>query len=67
MIKLLRAIVTFLETRFPEKVVVTRADYEILKARVGNLSEDRIKRVEDQIEKLNIAMGLASGRMPFQR
>jgi hypothetical protein len=59
--------VSFLETRFPEKVVVTRADYEILKARVGNLSEERIKKVEEQIEKLNIALGFQAGRVPFQR
>ena len=67
MIKILKALVTWLEARFPERVVVTVADWEILKARVGNLSEERMKKVEEQIEKLNIANGLLAGRMPFQR
>ena len=76
MIKLLKAIVHWLETRFPEKVVVTNDEYVAMKAQLAKLQaavdEPRIKKIEDEIAKFNVALGFGAQRAmggvgPFQR
>ena len=70
--KILKFILSQLEKRFPDKVVVTEADYQILKATVDKLAkesvtEERIKKIEAEISKFNVSLGFMGGRTPFQR
>ena len=72
MIKFLKALVSWLEKRFPEKLVITKADLDDLRARVMAVDEKRIKHLEDEIAKFNVALGFGAQRgmpgvMPFQR
>lgn len=76
MIGLLKRFVEWAEKRWPEKVVVTKAEYDVLKAGVDGLlltvNEKRIKQMEDEIAKFNVAFGFGaqrgmSGVQPFQR
>lgn len=62
--KILRAVLNWLDRKFPDKVVVTQKDYDAMLGRVKNL--------EMQVQGLNVSLGLGSkiavgGMGPFQR
>lgn len=67
--KILKALVAWLDRKFPDRIVVTQKDYDILNA--------RIKNMESEVAKLNVSLGFASmaangpslqtARGPFQR
>jgi hypothetical protein len=79
--RLLKSLLNLLEKKFPDKVVVTEADYQILKATISahdqqltkaleKFSDERLKKIEAEINKFNVSlgfMGQAVGRQPFQR
>lgn len=77
---LLKAIVRWMDTRFPEKVTVTKADYDDLFVTLGqmNLKLQQLDQVIEQVKKLtadnakfNVGLGFASARpgsqSPFER
>lgn len=65
MIRFLKWLVNFLETRFPAKVTVTETEYRELKSKldriIAGIEEsrilDRMKTAEAEINKLNVALG----------
>ena len=71
----LRSILNWMDKRWPEKVVITQAEFLTLKAQIDvlskSLAEDRIKKIEQEINKFNVSMGFAGnmkGVVPqFQR
>ncbi len=72
----LGSVYMWLEKKFPDKVVVSTADYLTLKARVDVMekliSEERLKTIENEINKFNISLGFGGTidrgiRQPFQR
>ena len=76
MVKILRSIVTWLEKRFPEKVIVTLENYNDILKRVEALEKTyppkRIQEIETELNKINVELGLGglmqnSLRAPFQR
>ncbi len=74
---LLKAFVNFLDTRFPEKVTVTKQDYDDLFTTLGamNVKLQQLDAVIEQVKKLtsdnakfNVSMGFSnSTRSPFER
>lgn len=59
----LRSFLAWLDTRFPEKVVVTEKDYQELKGRIAALAqmqESEFRTLKGEISKLNAAMGFGS-------
>lgn len=65
--KILRNFLKWLDTRFPEKVVVTQADYLTLKAQMEvvekillKVNDDRLKHIEAEINKLNMSLGFGA-------
>lgn len=75
--KALRALLAWLDRKFPDRVVVTLAEYNALKSQIEaiqkSVSIERIKKIESEINKFNAAMGfgnpLASQiqSIPFER
>lgn len=75
--KWLRSFLHWLDTRFPEKIVITEAEFLKLKQAVQKIDElkpleERLQRIEAEISKLNAHMGFGSvipkGMVsPFQR
>lgn len=72
----LRSFLTWLDKRFPEKVVITQVEFLTMKAQLDvlakSLSEQRLKSMEAEINKFNVAMGFAGnisakGLSQFQR
>lgn len=75
----LRSFVKWLDTRFPERVVVTQESYLRLESRVKTVediaarlavAEDKLKKVDTEINKFNVSLGFSGGRgpaVPFQR
>lgn len=75
---MLKAIVAWMDRKWPDRVVVTQADYDGLKASINSLQIvlneekvlERLKRIESEINKFNATMGLSAtlGKMgAFQR
>jgi len=74
---ILRGFLAWLDARFPEKVVVTQAEFLKMKADVENMSkainEKRLEKIEQEINKFNVAMGFGKAvvnpgvTVPFQR
>jgi hypothetical protein len=76
---LLKQFVAWLDRKFPDKVVVTEAEYRALKTKLdaieailGRYSEARIKKIEDEINKFNVSLGFGAlmaktGLTPFER
>lgn len=65
----LRSFLAWLDKRFPEKVVITQASYEALKAQVDKLSsannaEARLKHLEAEVNKFNLHMGFGGAVLP---
>ena len=60
MIGVLRALLRFLETRFPEKVVVTKTDYDALNAKLGALDglTERVSKLEVVASQHSQMMGI---------
>jgi hypothetical protein len=73
---LLRNFLKYLDSRFPERVVVTQTEYIALKAKVDALESiitmQRLQKMEQEINKFNVAMGFGGsipkmGASQFQR
>ncbi len=64
----LRKFLLWLDTRFPEKVVVTNAQFLQLLEDVKKLketsSETRIHKIEQEINKFNVHMGFGGSIIP---
>lgn len=65
----LRSFLAWLDTRFPERVVITNAEFLKLKESVAKLekltaNEDRILKLESEINKFNVAMGFGGSALP---
>jgi len=60
---LLRNFIAWMDKRFPEKVVITQAEFLALRAQIDvlskSVSEERIKKIEQEINKFNVSMGFA--------
>lgn len=76
MIRVLKALVNWLEKRFPEKLVVTEREYTALKSDIQALQvtarehaaiAERVKRVEEHLSKMNLVLGIASGTATLER
>ncbi len=66
--KMLRYFLAWMDRRFPERVVVTQTEFVALKAKIDALpnpaiSEDRLRKIEQEINKFNVSMGFA-GTLP---
>lgn len=65
----LRAFLGWLDRKFPDKVLVTPADYQALHAgqatHTGQLSalEVRIKALETQMSNINLAIGFSAPKL----
>lgn len=64
----LRGFLAWLDHRFPERVVITQASFNELKAQVdalskGNNHESRLKHLEAEVNKFNLHMGFG-GTLP---
>lgn len=56
--KALRAFLGWLDRRFPEKVVITQAEYVAMKAKVDKMPPPEwFKQVDTELAKLNVASG----------
>lgn len=74
---MLRSFLAWLDARFPEKVVITQAEFLKMKADIekfsGLLNEKRLEKIEAEINKFNVAMGFGGAvipkgqTVPFQR
>jgi hypothetical protein len=67
--KVLRAFLKWLDSRFPEKVVITQAQLFEMKEKLEVLSslpsqEERLKRIEAEINKFNAHMGFGGTMLP---
>lgn len=66
--KILRNFLNWLDRRFPEKVVITQAQFEKLQADVKKLvetsSEVRFQKIEAEINKFNVHMGFGGALVP---
>lgn len=67
--KVLRSFIGWLDRRFPERVVITQAEFEKLKQDMIKLSmltsnEERLKKIETEINKFNIHMGFGGSVLP---
>lgn len=66
--KLMRGFLNWLDKRFPERVVITQAEFLTLKAQIEvlskALSEERIKKIEAEISKFNVSMGFSGAPIP---
>jgi hypothetical protein len=64
---LLRNFLKWLDTRFPERVVVTQTEFLNMKAKLDNLekvlTEGRLLKIEQEINKFNASMGFAGPSM----
>lgn len=76
--KMLRAFLAWCDKRFPERVVVTEAEFLTMKAQLDVVSkllnEKRLEKIEAEINKFNVAMGFGGSTVipkgmvaPFQR
>lgn len=74
---MLRAFLTWMDKRFPEKVVVTQTEFVAMKAKLEKLdvilNEKRLEKIESEINKFNVHMGFGGTvvpkgtAVPFQR
>lgn len=73
---LFKAIYEWLDRKFPDVVVITAKEYNELNDRIMKLesiiSAERMKAIESEINKFNMAMGFGGTieravRQPFQR
>lgn len=80
MIKYLKMLVQWLEVRFPEKVVVSKGEYDDLYATLGQMNVklqqldqviEQVKKLMSEQSKLNMALGFVNSPMagvrPFER
>lgn len=76
--KQLRNLLDWMDKRFPEKVVVTSVEYakmkedlDSIKKAIGNVREERLKKIEDEINKFNVSLGFGVADKfrvaPFER
>lgn len=67
----LKAVVNWMDRKYPDKVVVTTEEYNKLKSQVGNITEERIKAIEVEINKFNVSLGfggtVSQKLAPFSR
>lgn len=65
---LLRSFLAWLDKRFPERVVITQAEFLTMKAQIDVmikiLNEDRLKKIEAEINKFNLHMGFGGAVLP---
>lgn len=68
--KILRSILSWLDRKFPDKVVVTLAEYQKISDRIKAVEDDvakfdikRLQHIESEINKFNVHMGFG-GMMP---
>lgn len=65
----LRALLSFLDRKFPDVVVVTQVEYDALKMRMTDLetwqseNEDKIKMLQANLNNVNTAMGFSAPKM----
>jgi hypothetical protein len=77
---MLRRFLSWLDTRFPEKLEVTTAEYNALFETIGQMNVklqqldqviEQVKKLTTQQSQLNVAMGFGStrgmGAQPFER
>ena len=71
MIRYLKMLVKWLEARFPEKVVLTKGEYDDLYATLGQMNVklqqldqviEQVKKITMEQSKLNVALGFGNGR-----
>lgn len=73
----LRGVLEWMDKRWPERVVVTQAEYMKLRETVDRvdklLKAERLEKIEAEINKFNVAMGFGGSvvpkgtTIPFQR
>lgn len=67
--KMLRSFLAWIDARFPERVVVTQAEFVKMRFEVDAASaaiknqETRLLRIESEINKFNVSMGFG-GTLP---
>lgn len=67
--RLLRELLSWMDRKWPDKIVVTKVIYDELERRIqmlekNQIAEGRLKHIESEINKFNASLGFGGGMNP---